>query len=78
MHIGIEEAKNSLSELIPAVLGGAEVIITDAGHPLVKLVPVAKKSGQRKLGIYKGVVEIHGDILEPLPEEVQNSLPLGK
>ena len=42
MKVGIHEAKTKLSKLIPAALAGEEVIITKAGHPLVKLVPVAE------------------------------------
>jgi prevent-host-death family protein len=43
MKVGIHEAKARLSKLIPNVLAGEEVIITKAGHPLVKLVPVAEQ-----------------------------------
>ena len=42
MKAGTHEAKTKLSKLIPAVLVGEEAIITKVGHPLVKLVHVAK------------------------------------
>jgi prevent-host-death family protein len=70
MEVGIHEAKTKLSKLIPAVLSGEEVIITKAGKPLVKLVPVEAKSGKRPLGAYEGKVKFHGDLLEPIPEEI--------
>ncbi|MBW1800889.1 MAG: type II toxin-antitoxin system Phd/YefM family antitoxin [Deltaproteobacteria bacterium] len=70
MKVGIHEAKTNLSKLIPAVLAGEEVIITKAGHPLVKLVPVQKHIGKRRLGAYQGKVKFHHDLLETLPEEV--------
>ena len=70
MEIGIHEAKTQLSKLIPAVLSGEEVIITKAGQPLVKLVPVETQSGSRLLGSYKGKVKIHGNLLDPLPDEI--------
>ncbi len=69
MEVGIHEAKTKLSKLIPAVLSGEEVIITKAGQPLVKLVPVEAKSGTRPLGAYEGKVKFHGDLLEPIPNE---------
>ncbi len=72
MKVGIHEAKTKLSKLIPAVLAGEEVIITKAGHPLVKLVPVAEQGRERPLGAYTGKVRIKGDLLEPLPEEIIN------
>lgn len=70
MKIGIHEAKTKLSKLIPAVLGGEEVIITKSGKPLVRLVPVENQAGERPLGCYAGKVTFHGDLLAPLPEEV--------
>ncbi len=70
MEVGIHEAKTKLSKLIPAVLSGEEVIITKAGQPLVKLIPVEVKSGQRPLGAYAGKIKFHGDLLEPIPEEI--------
>jgi prevent-host-death family protein len=70
MEVGIHEAKTKLSKLIPAVLSGEEVIITKAGEPLVKLVPVTAKRGPRPLGFYEGKIKFHGDLLEPIPEEI--------
>ena len=70
MEVGIHEAKTKLSKLIPAALSGEEVIITKAGRPLVKLVPVESYSSTRPLGAYAGKVKFHGDILEPMPEEI--------
>jgi prevent-host-death family protein len=70
MKVGIHEAKTKLSKLISAVLSGEEVIITKAGQPLVKLVPVEAPSGPRPLGAYEGKVKFHGDLLEPIPGEI--------
>lgn len=69
MKIGIHEAKTRLSQLIPAVLSGEEVIIAKAGKPLVKLVPVQAQGGDRPLGIYGSKIKFLGDLLEPLPKE---------
>ncbi|MBN1847843.1 MAG: type II toxin-antitoxin system prevent-host-death family antitoxin [Deltaproteobacteria bacterium] len=70
MKIGIHEAKTQLSKLIPAVLSGEDVIITKAGRPLIKLVPVETQGGPRPLGAYQGKIKFHGDLLEPIPEDV--------
>ena len=78
MKVGIHEAKTKLSKLIPTVLAGEEVIITKAGRPLVKLVPVAERGRERPLGAYAGKVRIKGDLLEPLPEEILNQFWLVK
>jgi antitoxin (DNA-binding transcriptional repressor) of toxin-antitoxin stability system len=60
------------------VLAGEEVIITMAGNPLVKLVPVAEQCRERPLGAYSGKVRIKGDLLEPLAEEILNGFGLVK
>ena len=78
MKVGIHEAKTKLSKLIPAVLAGEEVIITKAGHPLVKPVTVVEQGRERPLGAYAGKVRIKGDLLEPLPEEILNQFWLVK
>jgi prevent-host-death family protein len=78
MKVGIHEAKTKLSKLIPSVLAGEEVIITKAGRPLVKLVPVAEQGGKRPLGAFSGKVRIKGDLLEPLPKEIINGFWLEK
>jgi prevent-host-death family protein len=70
MKIGIHEAKTRLFKLIPAVLAGEEVIITKSGKPLVKLVPLESRSGDRPLGIYADKLKLEGDLLKPLPEGV--------
>jgi len=78
MKVGIHEAKTKLSKLIPTVLAGEEVIITKAGRPLVKLVPVAEQGRERPLGAYAGKVRIKGDLLEALPKEILNGFWLVK
>ncbi len=72
MNAEIQAAKTKLAKLIPAVLTGEKVILTKAGHRLVKLVPVAQQGRERPLGAYSGKVRIKGDLLEPLPEEILN------
>ena len=43
MKINILEAKNRLSQLIQSSLSGEEVIISNRGNPVVRLVPIEKK-----------------------------------
>ncbi len=70
MKIGIHEAKTKLSKLIPAVLGGEEVIITKSGQPLVKLVPVVDPGDKRSLGLYSGKIKFNQDVEAPLPGKI--------
>ena len=70
MQVGIHEAKTKLSKLIPAALAGEEVIITKSGKPLVKLVPIQREGTRRPLDQFKNQIKIHGDLLEPLPNDI--------
>jgi prevent-host-death family protein len=67
----IHEAKTHLSKLLEKVAAGEEVIISRAGKPVAKLVPIdAKQSGKRKLGLLKGKIWIDPDFDSPLPEDI--------
>lgn len=47
-----------------------EIVITKAGKPLAKVVPLAKPATPRQPGGWEGKVRIREDLDEPLPEEV--------
>jgi prevent-host-death family protein len=55
--VNMHEAKTHLSKLVERVEGGEEIVISRAGKPAAKLVPVArpKKLGPRKLGGWEGI-----------------------
>lgn len=54
-QVNMHEAKTHLSKLVGRVEGGEEIVISRAGKPAAKLVPVeAKPPGRRKLGIWEG------------------------
>jgi prevent-host-death family protein len=48
IHANIGEAKTRLSELVAAALRGEEVVISRAGIPQVRLVPVAEVSDEER------------------------------
>lgn len=57
MHtVNIHEAKTTLSKLIAKTQNGEEVIISKAGKPVAKLVPVKEELKPRKLGLLKGKI----------------------
>jgi prevent-host-death family protein len=54
-QVNMHEAKTHLSRLVERVEGGAEIVISRAGKPAAKLVPVeTPKPTRRKLGIWEG------------------------
>jgi prevent-host-death family protein len=61
-QVNMHEAKTHLSRLVERVEGGEEIVISRAGKPAAKLVPVApKKLGPRKLGGWEGLMEMPSD-----------------
>jgi prevent-host-death family protein len=53
--VNMHEAKTHLSKLVERAEGGEEIVISRAGKPAAKLVPVPEeKSGRRTLGVWEG------------------------
>ena len=73
MIITITEAGEHLSQLIQRAMAGEEILVGDAGTPLVKLTPVTRHTSRTKpriLGSWTGQVHIRDDFDDPLPEEL--------
>jgi len=64
--INIHDAKTHFSKLLVRVHSGEEIIISKAGKPYAKLIPLEKQT-HRKPGIAKG--RVTKAFFEPLPEE---------
>lgn len=62
--INVHEAKPQLSWLLDLAHAGEEVILSKAGEPYAKLVPLDKP--KRKLGFIKGHVD--DSFFDPLPD----------
>lgn len=61
-QVNMHEAKTHLSKLVERVEGGEEIVISRAGKPAAKLVPVPRKTGKRKLGQWEGMgIELPSD-----------------
>ena len=71
--VNIHEAKTTFSKLIEKVKSGEEIIITKAGEPVAKLVPILNKGKKNRVpGKWKGKIFISDDFNDPLPEEILN------
>ncbi len=61
-QVNMHEAKTHLSRLVERVEGGAEIVISRAGKPAAKLVPIAQaEPAKRKLGGWEGKFEMPSD-----------------
>jgi prevent-host-death family protein len=64
----ISEAKAELSALLVLAENGEEVVISRAGKPIAKIVPIKGGASKRKPGILKGKIKIADDFDAPDPE----------
>ena len=67
--INIDEAKTHLSRLIEQAAAGKEIVITRAGKPIARLVPVAKTERPIRLGLLAGKLTVPEEFDAPLPED---------
>jgi prevent-host-death family protein len=70
MEVGVHEAKTNLSRLLKRVATGEEVVITNFGRPVARLVPPEGGLLPRRLGIESGKWQVPDDFDAPLPAEV--------
>jgi prevent-host-death family protein len=70
--VGIREAKIELSKILQRVKGGREVIITDRGRPIAKIVPL----GLETLPLEERVRRLEGQgLLGSFPKKSRKRLP---
>ena len=67
--VSIDEAKSQFADLISIVSQGGEVVITQDGKPLARLVPVAQPKKRRIAGLNRGSIWSSPDFDVPLPDE---------
>lgn len=72
MEVNTHEAKTHLSRLLKKVATGEEIIITKAGRPVAKLIPVEVKPKTRWLGSAKGEFVVPDNFNDPLPKEIED------
>ena len=68
--VNIYEAKTHLSELVERAQKGKEIVISKAGRPVARLVPLDRVAERRVPGHWAGKVRIGEDFDAPLPESV--------
>jgi len=67
--IDLNQAKQQLPRLIEQTMCGEEVVITQEGQPLVKLVALTKQSRKhRQFGSAKGLIRMPDDFDEPIKD----------
>ena len=68
--VNVHEAKTHFSKLLARVSRGEEIVISRAGKPVARLVPLTGGMTRRAPGSASGVVRVPADFDAPLPEDV--------
>lgn len=71
--INIQDAKTRFFKLVEAVSQGDEIVITCAGKPAARLVPIKDEKNVRQPGALKGKLQIADDFDAPLPSDIQSA-----
>jgi len=66
--VDLLHAQSRLSELVDEAAQGREVVLTDGGEPVAKIVPIARARAPRQFGSAKGLIHIADDFDAPLEE----------
>ena len=73
MRVSVDEAKTRFLEMLERLSIGEEVIITDFGEPIAKLVPIRAAAKKRRiLGSAKGEFTVPDDFNDPLPKDIED------
>jgi prevent-host-death family protein len=67
--ITIHKAKTELSRLIEKACRGEEIVIARGKKPVVRLVAIEDKRGQRQPGALRGKLKVGPEFFESLPAE---------
>jgi len=66
--VDVHEAQKRLLELLGAVTGGSEVMLTIGDKPIARLVPITPAPRLRVVGLHAGAIWTSEDFDEPLPD----------
>ena len=75
-QVNVDQAKLQLSSLLKRARDGEEIVISDHGELLARLVPVApvhSPRSPRRPGSAKGKIIIHESFYDALPNDIQRA-----
>jgi len=71
INVGIRDAKINLSKLLKTVRKGSEIILTDRGRPVGRIVPIETES----LPLHERVRRLEDQGVVPLSEKTRKRIP---
>jgi len=70
VQVNMHEAKTHLSRLVERVEAGEEIVVSRAGRPVAKIVPIRASHPRREPGSLRGRIHLSDDFDAPLPDDV--------
>jgi prevent-host-death family protein len=68
--INIDQAQTQLHQLIESVRCGENIVLSEAGNPVARLVVYQDTKQNRKPGLWEGQVTMAEDFNDELPDEI--------
>ena len=66
--IDLTHAQSQLPDLVRQAARGEDVILTEGGEPVAKIIPIARARGPRQFGSAKGLIHMADDFDAPLED----------
>jgi prevent-host-death family protein len=66
--VDVGHAQSRLPELIRRAARGEDVILTEDGEPVARIIPITRASGPREFGSAKGLIYMAEDFDAPLED----------
>jgi prevent-host-death family protein len=66
--IDLNHARTRLPELVRQAARGEDVILTEGGEPVAKIIPFRRAMAPREFGSARGLIHMSDDFDEPLEE----------
>lgn len=66
--IDLNHPQAQLSDLVRKAARGEDVILTEGGEPVAKIIPISRARGPREFGSAKGLIHMADDFDDPLED----------
>lgn len=66
--IDVSQARERLAELVRDAARGEDVILTEGGEPVARIIPIAGAQGPREFGSARGMIHMADDFDAPIED----------
>lgn len=66
--VDLNHAQSLLPDLVRRAVRGEDVVLTDGGEPVARIIPITRALGPRQFGSARGLIRMMDDFDEPLED----------